>query len=524
MKQVFKKYWAVALMFVLVAGVCLMFGARKSGLFIDEIYTYGLSNSDHAPYLSDIKGGDMIGKTFTREELLDYVSVTDGEGFDFGSVYYNQTRDVHPPLYYWLFNIVSTLSGGFDKWPALLLDLAIYMLALGLLYKLAMLLFERREIAGAAVILYGLSLLGTSAMLMIRMYVLMTALTLWLTCIVAGLMRRFSVKGCVLCGLCLFLGLMTQYYFVFYAFFLCAAFVIYLLAKKRQRELLCFVPCALAGVALMPLAFPASIAQLFADKLVSGGSALENLRDLSQYAYRLGYFFAEARHGLKAAIIVGLLGVVAILLLRRKLRLASRLGLLSLDCLVVILPAFVTFVLVAIISPVADQRYIYNLAPIFALTACLPLYLTDRSLWDWGQGNLHTAALLLVALLALLGARAAPPQYLYPEYRDYDALVAEHCDAPCVYLTDNCFEPLTQDLVQLLAFREVYVTDAEHLGDVSDYAGDADCCVVYVDVSEYWSSGYDGEALIAALTDGGGFKRAEKLYFNGLSESYLLYQ
>ena len=58
MKDAVKKYWAVALMFLTVTAVCLLFGCRKSGMFIDEIYTYGLSNSSYAPYITDIKGGN----------------------------------------------------------------------------------------------------------------------------------------------------------------------------------------------------------------------------------------------------------------------------------------------------------------------------------------------------------------------------------------------------------------------------------------------------------------------------------
>ena len=86
MKDAVKKYWAVALMFLTVTAVCLLFSCRKSGMFIDEIYTYGLSNSSYAPYITDIKGGSALGQVITREELFDYVAVTEGEGFDFGSV------------------------------------------------------------------------------------------------------------------------------------------------------------------------------------------------------------------------------------------------------------------------------------------------------------------------------------------------------------------------------------------------------------------------------------------------------
>ena len=98
MKEKFRRCWALVLVFVIVTGVCFLFAGRKSGMFIDEIYAYGLSNSHYAPFLTDIKDGEMVGKTFTRQELFDYVAVTDGERFDAGSVYYNPVSYTHLTL------------------------------------------------------------------------------------------------------------------------------------------------------------------------------------------------------------------------------------------------------------------------------------------------------------------------------------------------------------------------------------------------------------------------------------------
>ena len=129
--RIIKKYIAVFMAFAMTLGVCLLFGMRKTGMFIDEIYSYGLSNSEYAPFLSDLKGGQLTDQIFTREEIDGYLTVIPGEGFDFASVYYNQERDVHPPLYYWLFHTVSScLPGSASKWIGLGINIAFYMLTL----------------------------------------------------------------------------------------------------------------------------------------------------------------------------------------------------------------------------------------------------------------------------------------------------------------------------------------------------------------------------------------------------------
>ena len=524
MKDVLKRGWALLLVLILVSAVCLLFSTRKQGMFIDEIYTYGLSNSSYAPFLSDVKGGSLDHKIVTRDELLDYVSVTGDEGFDFGSVYYNQVHDVHPPLYYWLFNIASTLAGGrFSKWTGLALDWALYLGAVAMLYALVRRLGGRRYIAASTAILYGLSVIGLSTMVMIRMYVLLALLTVVLMFWIASLMRDFKPRTCVFVGLTLLAGLLTQYYFVFYAFFLCAAYVLWALVKRQYKALAWFVPCALVGALLLILIFPAALDHLFSGALVSGESAVDNLKNLAQYPVRLRTFLGFVTHGLKAAIYTALLWAAALCAVFPKLRAAFGEKRLRLDWLVFIVPALVTFVLVAIISPVDEARYIYNLIPAFTLAIGFLMVLLDGALIDMkDRERREAAAFLTIVVLALWCARSAPPDYLYPEHAEFNALLETRAADPCVYFSDDHFEPLTEDLIQLLTFDEVYVTDDRDLAPMLSYVGDADEVVVYIDTSVFWSSGYDADEILSRIQSETDYKQAEELFTTGLSTTYVI--
>ena len=526
MKESLRRCWALLLALVMVCAVCLLFSARKQGMFIDEIYTYGLSNSSYRPFLSGLKYESIERGVFPREELLDYVTITGDEGFDFGSVYYNQVHDVHPPLYYWLFNAVSTLArGSFSKWPALVLDLFLYLGCVGMLYALVRKLGGGRLNAAAAAVLYGLSSIGLSTMIMIRMYVLLTLLTVVLMYLIADLMQRFCPRTCIFIGLTLLSGLLTQYYFVFYAFFLCGAYVIWALIKRQYRALVWFVPCALIGALSLLLVFPAALNHLFSGELVSGESALDNLKNASQYLPRLRTFTGFVRHGLKAAIYTGLAGAAVLCAVFPRLRKAGREGRIKLDWLVFAVPAFVTFVLVAIISPVDEPRYIYNLIPAFVLAVSFLLYLSEEALEGMKNAEKRRAAVFLViAALALWEARSVPPDYLFPEHAEYNAMLEEHRDDPCVFFADPewAFVPMTEDLLQLLIFPEVYVTDQESLEAMAAYVGDTPEVVVYIDISEFWSSGYDADALLARIAAETDYKQAEALFTTGLSTTYLI--
>ena len=524
MKAAVKKHLAFFLALALVSAVCFLFAGRKEGLFIDEVYTYGLSNSYYAPFVSDLKDGDMIDKVITREELFDYLAVNDSDKFSAGSVYYNQTRDVHPPLYYWLFNFASSLSSGsFSFRTGLVLDFILYILALAVLYLLVLKLFGSADNAAAAVLLYGLSSIGLSTMIMIRMYVLLTLETLLLGYLIACLMKKRRVWLCIAVAGTIFAGLMTQYYFVFYAFFVCLAFDIYLLIKKDYRAFILFSVSALGGVLCLLLAFPAFIKQLTADALVSGGSAVDNFRDLAQYARRLTYFVKESAHRLKAVIYAAGAAAVLCLALCGKISAAVREKRIEAEALVLLLPAFVTFFAVAVVSPVTELRYIYNIIPMLVLTVSFLLYLAEQGAGEVSGGFwIKKAALLAVAVLALWEARCVPPDYLYDEYSDYDLLLSEHKSAPCIYMDDNFSSPLTYDMLQLMIFDDLLVTNDTSSEAMLDYIGPSEEAVVFVDISKDWASGYDADTVIKELTDSTGLPLVTPLYSNGFSDVYVL--
>ena len=56
---------------VLVLGVALHFCLWKSGMFIDEIYTYGLANSHYMPFIGHGDHDRIAEQIITREDFYD---------------------------------------------------------------------------------------------------------------------------------------------------------------------------------------------------------------------------------------------------------------------------------------------------------------------------------------------------------------------------------------------------------------------------------------------------------------------
>ena len=122
---------------------------------------------------------------------------------------------------------------------------------------------------------------------------MLTALTVLLALELAALMRRGASGGArrllpAAVGATVFLGLMTQYYFAIYAFLACLAAGTHLLRRRRLGEAGALAACALAGVDLFLLAWPAALTNLPAGRnpsiAMSGEGALYALLNVPRVA------------------------------------------------------------------------------------------------------------------------------------------------------------------------------------------------------------------------------------------------
>lgn len=67
---------------------------------------------------------------------MEYMTAKKGNRFDFASVWWNQTQDVHPPFYYALLHTVcSLLPGTFSKWYAGMINMMFAIFTLYVLRK-----------------------------------------------------------------------------------------------------------------------------------------------------------------------------------------------------------------------------------------------------------------------------------------------------------------------------------------------------------------------------------------------------
>lgn len=506
MKLWLKKNWIYLVIVLLVTCLFFYYGHCKAGFFIDEVYTYGLSNSHNAPYLRDVAGGDLEDVLLTREDLQNYAVVDRGEVLDFASVYHNQEADVHPPLYYWLFHLVSSFAGtGFSKWTGLIPEYFIFLATLFVLGKICNELFHKRFTTCAALLMYGLSYAGISTAIYIRMYGLLTLITCILILNVIRLLESGEYRFCTRIGFTIFAGMMTQYYFVYYAFFLCLLVCIELMIRRNWQLLWRFALCGVLGVALMVTVFPGSLKHIFVGngQVVSGGVAVANLFNFSAWPERLLGFFHFVTQGIKSAVIISAIALTFLLITRRLSW--------NRNVLIVLIPAFAAWFLIAVMSAVQEERYIYNIFPAFIIGAA------------WLLSHLHIGYAVLAVIAALtLNFTGCKVEYIQPWNLETEALLDQYEEDPAVYFTRNKFAAMTADYTQLLRFEDVFATSDANSADMLAYVGDAEELVVFIDVNGEWSSGISPEEVLPVLEEETGLTDAELILNNTLSNVYVL--
>lgn len=385
----------------LIAVISLFWCFQKQGMFVDELYSYGLSNSYYAPFITRISEDGIIDQTLTHNDLLDYVVADESDKFSYGSVYYNQTQDVHPPLFYFMLHTVCSLfPGSFSKWTGLGLNLLLFAATLISLYQLANIMYNGKwQTALLVCVLYAISVSGISTMLMIRMYMLMTLLAVFLSYLIVRQMQRPFRLFCLFTALIIFMGMMTQHLFAVYAFFVCLAYDIVLAYKRQWKQAFSFSVSSLGGVGAMLVVFPYWNTQLYSQETVSLDTAAKNVANLSHYLYRAVKMAIPAAKQTTSVTVLFAIGLAGIVVMLKKGELERLKKTFSSEIMVIGIPAIIAFFVIAVIAPYLDARYEYYIIPMISVLAGW-LWVETENLF--GNRNTTIAAGLIAFELLLI--------------------------------------------------------------------------------------------------------------------------
>lgn len=480
----------LSIVIVILTITMLFYETQKEGFNEDEIFSYGSSNYKYdnlyQPYgVADVyntvlfkyilQGNWLANIVFcltnsntfyylcdseyniepiwkTREEANEYLTIQPSDIFDFAPVIWNQSRDVHPPLFYILVHIVSSLFlGTFSKYIIFIINIIFYILTCIYIYKIFK-LYKKEKWGIIALILYGLSIGAISTVMFQRMYMMMTYFVLLYTYICIKISRSdMQKKEMTELSICTILGFLTQYYFCLFAV---VSFIILLIHLKGKRKTWIWenIKLAILGVAI----FPASIYHIFFS--YRGITSLQE-----KYFERLKFYVEEMFREFSISNIIGyiLLGIIVILAIiyfiqKRKDKRLSEYAILT-------LPVIIYYLIISKTAPYLEQRYILPTLPLIVIGVVLLIsYFINKISKKKIKIFSNIVVILVVISLQVYGLITKEPDYLYKGYSEYIDLAKEYQDYQYIYVGINGYNHI-KNMPEFAIYKESLILNETQL-------------------------------------------------------------
>lgn len=519
--SVLKKYGGILILtlVLLIQIISLVYvGTQKGGLHIDEHYSYILSNSYDADRV--VNATELWNTWLDGDSFGELLSVEDGEQFAYHTVYNNNAKDAHPPLFYFLLHtLCSFFPGVFSMWIGIIMNIILIVLTQIVLYKLSY------EITGSSlwsvvpVVLYGSMKAFTDTTVFIRMYALMTLFTVLLLWQHYRLLTKGTTyKPIIWCGILTFLGTFTHYYFAISAFFLAIVACIFLLVRKNWRAFFIYAGSMLSGVLTVFAVYPAGISQILGSETNNVGNEVSShMFDFSEWSAAISSMAKQMRdrmfieptkwYSVVTVLILITALVLVILRIAKKETATSDNNRKSILLVCAILALIVVLSLVTISHTSGSFlyiRYLYNLYPMVALL----LGLIGWSLAGVLKFDKRILAFALIAVClvnTLTIANENMCSYLFISRAEKNSKIIQECeDKPLMMINTGVTHQPTALMDIILSSDEIYLANYNEMEPMDKALEQVDCSdgVVYIVLTDrYWSDGFDGKELMNEIIE-----------------------
>ena len=500
--------------------IMFVFIGQKNGWHEDEIFSYGSSNykydnlflnfgdKDSLNQLIDEKiVGKNIGETLknisyylknegefqdelnkkiaeekpiwkTKEQAKEYMTVSSDEIFNYWSVYYNQARDVHPPLFYMLVHLVSSIClNNFTKYIIFSINLIFYIASCFVLKKILK-LFNKEELSWITVLLYGLSMGMISIVMFQRMYMMLTFFAmvyLYLNINIFKNSFEIDKKTKRKLTITVILGFLTQYYFCIYAALVAIISAICMIKNKKWNSLKRYIWCHVKAAIIGLILFPASIYHIFFSYRGAAGGVAEG-----SYLSRLQEYLKLIFYGFSIPEILGYitLGIIIAMFIRRII-IAKRKDIVTLICL----PIFLFVLVIAKIAPFINIRYISIVFPIIIIAIELGVVSSVKELMKTIKNDKipqfirKNASIIILVVIALVssgyGLLKSKPEFLYTDYSKRIEIAEKYSNLKFVYIGQSPFNQL-QDMEEFLRYDNSIIINTWQLDRLKCWVSDFD--------------------------------------------------
>lgn len=507
-----KKQLVLISILIIQIFIMIFLGQDKNGFFMDEISTYELSNSFYDPF--NCWDADYYNQWKSPDYYISYLETHEGTQFRYDSVYYNQSLDVHPPLYYYLLHTVcSFFPDKFTKWFGIGLNIAIYIITNIFLFQISKKYFKDEWLWYVPTLLYGFSVAAASTVMLIRMYMLMTlfvVLLLYVHTYYVFDLNTLDKKTFILCSVATWLGASTQYFYIYIAFFFTVFTCIWFIAKKQFKTMIKYAMSMFCGIILLCITFPPVFKHVF-----SGYRGTETIKNLTSFSDKsdtikgyLHVIFNQMFAGLGVNIPFVIDGIIILIILAVSCKLIYQKK--QYGIAVILMTVICYFFMISLGVSGVITRHLYCIYPLIALLTVwiLAYFLSGVT------GKLVTRCIIIIfsIIICFVGYVSKEVEWVYSD-GDYALFLADyHHEIPAVFLCDMGFEPFSNyfEMAEYDSFAVVRYANAEMVASLLEQKNNPNQFIIYV------VNDQKGKEMVDFTVKNCGYSKIEQLnVYNG---------
>lgn len=394
----------------------------------------------------------------TNEEAKEYLVIDKEDIFNYGMVYYNQDRDIHPPLFYFCVHTISILFyGTFSKYIIFILNLGFFIASCYVVKKI-MEVLNKGHLSNLVVLLYGLSMGAINTVIFQRMYMMLTffgLLYLYINLKIVKNDYNIDKKTWTKLTITTILGYLTQLNFCIIAVVIAGIILVGIIKKKGKKAayeyIWSYIKIALLGIII----FPSNLLDIFFSYrgIQSFGNNLNYFSKLGQYIDLIGYSFSIPTLFAVLGFTV-LSGFVMYKLIKEKNKNFVQIAVLT-------LPAIIYLLVIPKTAPDMGYRfsvrYIMCILPLIAITVALMI---DKIL----KNKKYTIAVLSIftAIISIYGFISSEPNCLFKGYDKYLEIAEENKDSYFVFIGNTVFNQI-QNMPEFMTYKESLILNETQL-------------------------------------------------------------
>ena len=285
----------LAVLILLQSALFAVFGINKTYIHMDEAYSFAIAGNEIYE-IRDQK--DFFNNWHDASYYEKYLSLEKEGNPSVLKIFENSDERDQPPLYFLLLRVAMLLSkGGFATWPALMINAVIYVFTTLLSYFILKRIFRAQphcnEKSAIVAFLASVTMASITGAIYVMSYALAAFNIILLFYLHVRLIeeKKSKLKWYIFIGVAVFIGVLTNYDYLFFLAILFGCRIYRYLRKADFRSIAFYMLSVIVALGLAMLAFPSALNDIISGYWFHGFA--EKLNDKRQIVLNFASFSWE---------------------------------------------------------------------------------------------------------------------------------------------------------------------------------------------------------------------------------------